>query len=96
MSEARCQRSEDRCQRPEARGQRSDVRGQMSEVRGQRAESIGKMLGCSEGGNGESSRLKAESSKKLGGRMLEDINSECGLRPIGACAYAPVGRWKKD
>jgi hypothetical protein len=40
--------------------------------------------------------LKAESSKKLGGRMLEDINSECGLRPIGACAYAPVGRWKKD
>jgi len=80
----------------EGRGQRAESRWRRAEGRGRRAESRGKMPGCSEGGNGESSRLKAESSKKLGGRMLEDINSECGLRPIGACAYAPVGRWKKD
>jgi hypothetical protein len=24
------------------------------------------------------------------------LNSECGLRPIGAYAYAPAGRWKKQ
>ena len=23
------------------------------------------------------------------------LNSECGLRPIGVCAYAPAGRWNE-
>jgi hypothetical protein len=34
--------------------------------------------------------------RKTEGRRRKSEAVECGLRPIGACAYAPVGIWNGE